>query len=326
MNKPPARPLWKTLRYGAESAAFFPFMAFFKLLGIDAASAVGGFIGRQVFYRLPVTNTARANLRAAYPDMSEAEIEKTVRAMCDNLGRVVAEYPHLGKLTLGPGARIEVDGVENANAAVASGKGVMFISGHFANWETMPIAAGLLGYDGGVVYRPPNNPFVDRWISRQRAKLGPKDHITKGAQGTRRIFTLLRRGKLILMLVDQKTGQGVAAPFFGRDAMTTPAPASLALKLGSILLPASAERIRGAHFRVRIHDPIEFSPSDDQERDVLALTAKINQAIEAIVRARPSQWLWIHRRWPGPRDKVKKNNQALGGSGAVVEREGSSLS
>ena len=102
MNKPPARPLWKTLRYGAESAAFFPFMAFFKLLGIDAASAVGGFIGRQVFYRLPVTNTARANLRAAYPDMSEAEIEKTVRAMCDNLGRVVAEYPHLGKLTWGP--------------------------------------------------------------------------------------------------------------------------------------------------------------------------------------------------------------------------------
>lgn len=329
MNSKTALPFWKFLRYGAESAAFFPFMAFFKVMGIDAASAVGGFIGRHLFYRLSVTNTARANLRAAYPGMNDAEIEQIVREMCDNLGRVVGEYPHLDKLTLGRGARIEVDGLEIADEAMASGKGVMFISGHFANWETMPIAAALHGYDSGLVYRPPNNPFVARWIERQRAKLGPKELITKGVQGTRRIFTLLRRGKSILMLVDQKTGEGVAAPFFGRDAMTTPVPASFALKLGAILLPASAERIGGAHFRARIHKPIAFTPTGDYERDVVGLTAKINEAIEAIVRARPSQWLWIHRRWPGPRDKIKKNNKRnshpLGGSGVGVEREGSSL-
>jgi len=329
MNKPATPTFWKTLQYGAEAALFFPFMAFFRLLGIDAASAVGGFIGRHIFYRLPVTNTARANLRAAYPDMSDAEIEKTVREMCDNLGRVVGEYSHLDKLTLGDGGRIALEGKENGDAAAASGKGVMFISGHFANWEALPITGNLLGYEGALVYRPPNNPFVDRWISRQRAILGPKEHISKGAQGTRRIFTLLRKGKSILMLVDQKTWEGVPAPFFGRDAMTTPAPASLALKLGAILLPASAERIGGAHFRVTIRKPIEFMPSGDYQRDVLALTAKINQAIETMVRAHPSQWLWIHRRWPGPRDAIKTNGkrgaQALGGSGERVEREGSSL-
>jgi KDO2-lipid IV(A) lauroyltransferase len=305
MSKPAAPTFWKTLKYGAESAAFFPFMGFFRLLGIDAASAVGGFIGRHVFYRLPVANTARANLRASYPDMDEAEIERTVRETCDNLGRVVGEYSHLDKLTIGVGGRIAVEGKDFGDAAAASGKGVMFISGHFANWEALPITGNLLGYEGALVYRPPNNPFVDRWISRQRAKLGPKEHISKGAQGTRRILTLLRKGKAILMLVDQKTEEGVPAPFFGRNAMTTPAPASLALKLGSILLPASAERIGGAHFRVRIHPPIEFTPSGDQERDVLALTAKINETIERIVRARPSQWLWIHRRWQTPRDAVK---------------------
>jgi KDO2-lipid IV(A) lauroyltransferase len=330
MNRPATLTLWKTVRYSAEFAAFFSFMAFFKLLGIDVASAVGGFIGRHIFYRLPPIRTARENLRAAYPDMSEAQIEKTVREMCDNLGRVVAEYPHLDKLTLGAGGRIELEGQEIGDAVAASGKGVMFISGHFANWETMPVIASLLGYESALVYRPPNNPFVDRWISRQRAKAGPKEHISKGAQGTRRIFTLLRRGKVILMLVDQKTAEGVAAPFFGRDAMTTPAPASLALKLGAILMPASAERTGGAHFRVKIHKPIEFTSSGDQERDVPALTAKINEAIESFVRARPSQWLWIHRRWPSPRDKIKKNSrrngQALGGSSVGVEREGSSLS
>ena len=330
MNKQATLTVWKKLRYGAEAAAFFLFMGFFRLLGFDAASAVGGFIGRHIFYRLPVTNTARANLRAAYPDMREAEIEKIVRAMCDNLGRVVGEYPHLDKLTLGDGGRIALEGKENGDAAAASGKGVMFISGHFANWEALPITGNLLGYEGALVYRPPNNPFVDRWISRQRAILGPKEHISKGAQGTRRIFTLLRKGKSILMLVDQKTWEGVPAPFFGRDAMTTPAPASLALKLGAALLPASATRIGGAYFRMKIYPPIEFKPSGDYQRDVLALPAKINQAIEAMVRANPSQWLWIHRRWTGPRDKIKLNNkrnaQPLGGSSVRVERDGSSLS
>jgi Kdo2-lipid IVA lauroyltransferase/acyltransferase len=189
----------------------------------------------------------------------------------------------------------------------------------------MPLVAALRGYEGGIVYRPPNNPFVDRWISRQRAKKGPKEQISKGAQGTRRIFTLLRRGKSIFMLVDQKTYEGVPAPYFGRDAMTTPAPASLALKLGSVLLPVSAERLKGAHFRVTIHPPIEFVPSGDPDRDVLEITARINAAVEAMVRRRPSQWLWIHRRWTMKRDLIKmKKLQA--GAGVRAARDGSSLS
>jgi Kdo2-lipid IVA lauroyltransferase/acyltransferase len=323
MNKIPALSFWKTVRYLGESALVFPFIGLFKLIGIDAASAVGGFIGRHVFYRLPPTNTARANLRAAYPGKSAAEIDTIVRDVCDNLGRVVGEYPHLDKMTIGPGGRIEVVGQDFSDQAMRSDKGVMFVSGHFANWEIMAITATLLGYDASLVYRPPNNPFVDRWISRQRAKSGPKEQITKSVRGTRRIFTLLKRGKAILMLVDQKTYQGVPAKFFDRDAMTTAAPASVALKLGSILLPASAERLNGAHFRVRVYPPIAFEPSGDSDRDVLALTAKINEAMESIVRQRPSQWLWIHRRWTSPRDEQKIHS--LGGSRVVVEREGSSL-
>jgi len=321
---PPLSPV-KTLRYLGESAGFFLLMYFFKLLGIDRASATGGFIGRHVFYRLPPASTARANLKAAYPDKRRDEIETIVQSVCESLGRVVAEYPHLDKFKLGPEGRILVEGREHIDAALRTGKGVMFISGHFANWETMPITATQLGLEGAIVYRPPNNPYVDRYISRMRASGGPKEQITKSASGTRRIFTLLRRGKAILMLVDQKTWQGVPAPFFGRDAMTTPVPASLALKMGAILLPASAERLDGARFCVRIYPAIEFEPSGNAERDVLALTAKVNAVIESIVRERPAQWLWTHHRWTTKRDLLKMKPHALGGSGVRVEREGSSL-
>lgn len=325
MHTPAPLSFAKTLRYLAESAAFFPLMGIFRLLGIDAASATGGFIGRHVFYRLPPAGRARANLKAAYPEKRSDEIEQIVRAVCENLGRVVAEYPHLDKLTVGPGGRIAIEGVENIALARQSGKGVMFISGHFANWEAMGVAAEKVGLESAIVYRPPNNPFVDRYISRMRAAAGPKEQISKGAQGTRRIFTLLRRGKCILMLVDQKTWQGVPAPFFGRDAMTTAAPASLSLKLGAVLLPASAERLDGARFRVKVYPPVEFTPTGDSDQDVLSLTAKMNATIETMVRERPSQWLWTHRRWTMQRDLIKMNRQALGGSGVRVEREGSSL-
>jgi Kdo2-lipid IVA lauroyltransferase/acyltransferase len=324
-------PLKDVLRYGAEALPFYFFMGIFKLLGIDTASALGGFIGRQVFYRItPVVARARENLKAAYPNMSQTEMENIIREMCDNLGRTVAEYPHLDKLKLtGANPRLEISGKENAEAAIAAGKGLMFISGHFANWEAMPVTATELGYEGALVYRPPNNPYVDRYISRMRASAGPKIQISKGAQGTRKIFTTLRRGQAILMLVDQKTEQGVAAPFFGRDAMTTPAPAALALKLGAALLPTSNERLNGARFRMRIRPPIQFTPSGDHEADIMALTKKINEAMEECVRARPSQWLWIHRRWTTPRDATKNLSkvqaQALAGTETAVERDGSSL-
>lgn len=311
MSNPAPLSFGKRLRYLGEAVPFLAFMTLFQAIGIDAASALGGFIGRHVFRRLRPADVARQNLKAAFPEKSDAEIEAIVRQVCDNLGRVVAEYPHLEKLTIDPGGRIEVIGSENSSEAIARGKGVMLISGHLSNWEVMTLTGNKLGYEGGFVYRPPNNPYVANWISRQRGKLGTTEAITKGAQGTRRIFSLLRRGKSIYLLVDQKTYEGVPVPFFGRDALTTSAPASLALKLGSALVPVRCERTSGAHFRVTIEPALEFEPSGDSEADVVALTAKITQSIEDMVRKDPAQWLWIHRRWTTPRDIEKMKKMGL---------------
>jgi len=288
-------------RYGAEAAIFFSVIGFFRLFPLDTASAIGGWLGRNAFYRSRATARARANLTAAFPDLPSDAREEIIREMWNNLGRNIAEYAHLKELSIrGERPRIQLAGLENYERAAATGKGIICFSAHFANWEVMPIAATQIGVDGAAVYRPVNNPFVDRWLVRERQRSGPKEQIAKGARGTRRVFTLLRACKPIFMLVDQKTNEGLAVPFFGRDAMTTPAPAALALKLGAVLVPISNERLDGARFRMTAHPMIEFAESGDHAHDVLALTTRINEKIERCVRYRPSQWLWIHRRWPKP--------------------------
>ncbi len=318
------------LRYLAEAAGFFAFVGFFRLFPVDTASGLGGFLGRKILYRTSISNRARANLRAAYPEKNDAEIERIVLEMWDNLGRTVAEYAHLGKFSMmGEQPRIEVANKETGIRVLEQGKGILFVSGHFANWEIMACAAAQYGVQGGIVYRPLNNPYIDAWMAGQRAKNGPKEQITKGAHGTKRIFSLLRQGKAIFLLVDQKTNEGVPAPFFGQVAMTTPAPAALALKMGAIILPVSNERLGGARFRMTIHEPMAFEPSGEHNRDVLDLTIKINEVMERAVRYRPSQWLWIHRRWPKEGDKPRKRRgreaaQALAGAGVRAESEGSS--
>jgi Kdo2-lipid IVA lauroyltransferase/acyltransferase len=322
----PSLTFWQRIRYSYETAGFFILIGFFSLFAIDRASAIGGWIGRNLLAPTGLSARAYENLRLSFPEKNAAEIKRIVVAMWDNLGRVLAEYAHLGELSmLGADPRIDVVGADTVRAPVALGKGVLIISAHFANWEVMPFAARQFGLKGGVVVRPTNNPFVSRWFDKQRLRYGMQEQIAKGALGTRRIFSLLRKGDCVLMLVDQRTSEGIPAPFFGRDAMTTPAPAALALKLGSAIVPVWNERLSGAHFRMHVDAPVTVPQTGNAQRDVQVLTAAINAWVETRVRAQPEQWLWIHKRWSEPGAKLKKRAQALLGAGDTADSDGSSL-
>ncbi len=135
----------------------------------------------------------------------------------------------------------------------------MFLSAHLANWEMMLIMAEQCGFNGASVVRHPNNPYVSRWIAKQRGLNGPKLQLGKH-KGMRRMFSQLRDGKSIYMLVDQKLDEGIAIPFFGRDAMTTPAAAALALKLGSRIVIVSNRRAGGSHFEMTLSPGPDFTP------------------------------------------------------------------
>ena len=312
VRKAEALPVLRRIRYYFETAGFFLVIGFFRLFRLDRASAIGAWIGRNLIAPTSMSRLAIANLTAAFPEKSAAEIAAITRAMWDNLGRVLAEYAHLDKLHWsGPEPRIELIGMEHIDAARNAGKGYMIISGHFANWEIMPFAARDYGYTGGVVVRPANNPYVDRWLERARIRNGLPEQVPKGAPGTRRIFSLLRKGEAALMLVDQRASEGIPIPFFGRDAFTTPAPAALALKLGAAIVPVSNERSNGSHFRIRAYPAIPPPNTGDADRDLIAFTAAITQFIEDRARERPHEWLWIHKRWVREDAPLRKRAQAL---------------
>jgi len=295
--------LGERLRYGAEAAVFFAFMGFFRLLGLETASRVGGWIGRNLLSLLPPDRVARANLTAAFPEMSPQERNAIRRAMWDNLGRVVGEYPHLARFSPhGEDPRITYDLPKNVTVEGMKSRPLMFLSAHLGNWEVMPILAHQVGLEGAAVVRPPNNPFVADWVARQRRIKGPDTLIAKH-NAARGMLAQLRAGKMLCMLVDQKLREGVAVPFFGRHAMTTPAPAVLALKTGSQLLFASNKRLPGPRFHVTVWPDIDFVPTGNEAEDSHRLTAAITARIEEMIRVDPSQWLWIHNRWPTERDR-----------------------
>jgi KDO2-lipid IV(A) lauroyltransferase len=298
----PALTLGQKLRYRVEATFFFAFMALFSVIGLEAASKLGGWIGRNLLSLLPPDRVARANLAAAFPEKTLEERNQIRRTMWDNLGRVVGEYPHLARFSpKGEDPRITYNLPTGTTLDSLKRQPLIFVSAHLANWEMLPILASQLGFDGAALVRPPNNPYVADWVARQRRINGPDTMIAKH-NAARPMMAQLRGGKMLCMLVDQKLREGIAAPFFGRDAMTTPAPAALALKTGARIVMAANRRVGGPRFHVTVQPELEFTPSGDEPADVIRLTAVITARIEEIVRADPGQWLWIHNRWPTARD------------------------
>ncbi|MBP3126957.1 lauroyl acyltransferase [Thalassospira sp. ER-Se-21-Dark] len=268
----------------------------FALMPVDMASAVGGWLMRTLGPKVGQTKKARNNLVAAFPEKSPEEVDNIIVGMWDNLGRSAAEIPHLHKMRPG-GPRIEIVGIENGLATKTDEKPGLFFSGHIGNWEATMCIAEVLDMDMMSVYRAPDNPWVEGLFMRARKTFKGK-LVKKGPEGARKLTRYLKDGGHACMLVDQKMTDGIAVPFFGRDAMTAPALAQFALKYDAPIIPVRSERLNGAHFRVTFYPPLEVTKTGDRRADTLAIMTDVNATMEHWIRERPEQWLWLHRRWP----------------------------
>lgn len=292
-------PLGKRVSWRLEALAY----DFVRLLMAPFSfNVISGFGGRLIGLVGPLTskqNIARTGLKIAFPDADGAEIKRLLKAQWNNTGRTFAEFPILHRLDVREGSeRVTVRGAQHLKAAIASDKPVIIVTGHFANWEVMAMVLTQWGLDVQITYRQINNPHIDRRVRRQREAYGTKLMVPKsGAKGAKQLLTALGKGESIALLNDQKFNQGLAVPFFGADAMTAPGPTRLALATETPILPLSLTRDK-ANFTMTVHPPMHMENTGDRQKDVETGVLRINQFVEDRIRETPTQWFWVHRRWP----------------------------
>jgi len=279
----------KTARYLLEAAVVYTLMAIFKILPAERASALGGWIGRNVAYHFSVTRKAKRHIEKSL-HTNAIETDRIAKGMWDNLGRLFAEYPHLPELYLN---KSELVGVENlGDLPTTPNAPAIFFSAHLANWEIAAPSMRQQNVDGDLIYRPPNNPYVKELLDQCRSMDGTLRTYPKSHQGMRQVTRALKDGRRIGILIDQKYNTGVEVPFFGQPAMTSLAFIQLAKRFKCPLIPVQVERLDNtAKFRVTIHKPMDLSKDDN------TLITEAHDLLESWIKAAPEHWLWLHKRW-----------------------------
>jgi KDO2-lipid IV(A) lauroyltransferase len=289
--------LGRDLAWRLEALGFDVLSAVVRLFPVEWVSGVGGRLFRWLGPLTPSAKIAERNIDIAFPDLQPADRKALLAAQWDNLGRTFFEFPLTDRLTPATG-RVEVVGRERLLAIARSGKPAILISGHFANWEVMAAAIVDAGVRARVTYRAANNPYIDRRIIEARARYGVRMFAPKGGLGSRDLIETLHKGESVTFLNDQKFNKGVPAPFFGRTVHTAGASTRIALKFGAVMQPMSVQRLSRARFRVVMGEPLALVNTGDREKDIEAGVRQINAFVERCVRERPSEWFWVHKRWP----------------------------
>jgi KDO2-lipid IV(A) lauroyltransferase len=276
--------------YILEALLLSIFMAFLSLFPPTVASNIGAHAGRFIGLKLAASRKAYKHIARALPDLDEAQRKKIITDMWENLGRVVAEYPHLETLAR---HHTEIVNADILKPLLQRNTGLIFIGAHLGNWE-INTAASLLQKNIAVdiSYRALNNPWSDKILMRLRSLNGKIKAHSKSRTGGRSMMDVVKNGGALGILIDQKYREGINLPFFGLPAMTNPFFVQLAQKYNAPVIPIRCERLDGVHFRLTVYEPIPT-----QGRAVEDVLRETNALLEGWIRERPEQWLWLHRRW-----------------------------
>jgi Kdo2-lipid IVA lauroyltransferase/acyltransferase len=281
------------LEYLAARAMFGILQSLPASWGRAVGRWLGRTAGRSIWSR---TRLARDNMRIAFPQAADRDINRWVRECWENLGEASWEFARTPRQP----ARffshhIKAEGLERLQASYAQGKGVLLFTAHYTNWEVASHWVAASGFPLAVVARRMKNPYVNDFVTRVRSHLNIQVFLHKNA--VRESIRWLKQGRVLGLLIDQRiTEGGVRVPFLGRPAHTTSMPALLALRLGCPIHPVHCWREPdGLHLRV---DPaMDLAGLSAREDDITRLTAAMTGVVESWVRERPPLWLWIHNRW-----------------------------
>ena len=284
----------KYIKYFFQFILTIAFFGLFKLLGPKLSSKFSGFIFEFIGPYFRSKKIIQKNIKKAIPDVSDNNLKKITEAMWNNYGRVFAEYIFIKEFRIGKlSNQIDVDGKDILDEIIKTNSQVVFISGHFANFELMAMYLEKAGIKLSTIYRPLNNIFLNKILENIREKYICKNQIKKGIGGLKKLMLLKKNNFSSALMIDQRVSEGIPSKFFNQVALTTTIPAQIVKKFNIPVVPVYIQRIQDINFKITIGNPINFS----KDTSVKKITDELNIILEKMIMEKPEQWIWSHNRW-----------------------------
>ena len=284
----------KIVKYFFQFLFFTIFFFLFKILGFKISSAIGGKLFEIIGPIFRSKKLIDTNIKKAVPNINSEDLKKTTRLMWNNYGRIFAEYVFIKSFRNGKlNSRISIEGQDILEEIKKLNQQVVFISGHFSNFELMAMHLDKTGINLSAIYRPLNNIFLNIIMENIRKKYICKNQIKKGIGGMKKIIHLKRQNYSTALMIDQRVSEGIRSNFFNNPALTTTIPAQLVKKFKIPVVPIFIERVNNLNFKITVSKPINFTDSDSIEK----ITDDLNKVLETMILYKPEQWIWSHNRW-----------------------------
>jgi len=285
----------KYLKYLIQFIFVIIFFIIFKTIGLKKGSDLGEYIGKKIGPKLRSKTIIKKNLNFCFKKIDDNKIDYISSKMWSNLGRTFAEYVFLEKFKKDKyNNLIKISGVEILNKIKTEDTPVIFVSGHFANFELMAMKINDSGVKLATIYRPLNNIFLNPLMEYLRKKYICPNQIKKGRSGLRELIYKFKNKNSIALMIDQRVSEGIGVNLFKNLALTTTIPAQMVLRYNCKIIPVEIKRINNINFEIKINNPINI---EENEKKIETITIKINQTLEKMILSNPEQWIWPHNRW-----------------------------
>ena len=281
-----------TIKYFFQALIVYSFFLIIKILGLVISRKLFSFIFRKIGPLIKSNNIIKKNLNIYSNKLSENEKKSIQLNMWSNYGKTFVEYIFLKKFKKDK-SHIEIEGKQILDKIREDNKPVIFISGHFANFEFMSMEITKNKINLATIYRPLNNFFLNLFMEYLRKKYICNNQIKKGRLGVKECIDYLNNNCSIALMIDQRVSEGDRIEFFKKKAHTTSLPAQLSIKFNLDIVPIYIERKQNDSFKMKVHEPINTSNFNDKSE----LTKKLNQILENMISKNPNQWIWTHNRW-----------------------------
>ena len=282
----------KSLNYLLQAILIYLFFLISRIIGIKASRKIFSFIFCLFGPFFKSKNIIKNNIKTFSKNISDSQRDIIINEMWKNYGMTFIEYIFLDYFRKNTN-HIEIIGLDNILNQIEDKKPLIFVSGHFANFELMSMEITKSNINLATIYRPINNFFLNPFMEYLRKKYVCKNQIKKGINGVREAIGFIKRKYSIALMIDQRVSEGEKLNFFGKPALTTTLPAQLASKYNLKIIPVFIERLKNNKFKM------EFQKEIDPKRfkNKIDLTKELNNVLEKMIIKNPNQWIWTHNRW-----------------------------